>query len=66
MFIYFHIFLSFKYLEKYFDKYPIEKKNKKEAIVAPIPKKYFSIIKRFLEKFPKKIQYLNKRVDLKR
>ena len=27
IFIYFHIFLLFKYLEKYWDKYPIEKKN---------------------------------------
>ena len=25
------------------------KKNKKEAVVAPIPKKYFSIIKKFFE-----------------
>ena len=32
----------------------MEKKNEKDAIVAPIPKRYFSIIKRFLEKFPKK------------
>jgi len=32
----------------------MEKKNKKDAIVAPIPKKYFSIIKKFLEKLPKK------------
>ena len=54
IFIYFHIFLSSKNLEKYRDRYPIEKKNKKEAVVAPIPKKYFSIIKKFLEKFPKK------------
>ena len=52
--IYFHVFLSSKYLEKYWDRYPIEKKNKKEASVAPIPKKYFSKIKKFLEKFPKK------------
>ena len=54
IFIYFHIFLLSKNLEKYWDRYPIEKKNKKEAVVAPIPKKYFSIIKKFLEKFPKK------------
>ena len=54
IFIYFHIFLLFKYLEKYCDKYPIEKKNKKEAIVAPIPKKYFSISKKLLEKLPRK------------
>ena len=32
----------------------MEKKNKKDAIVAPIPNKYFSIIKKFLEKLPKK------------
>ena len=50
----FHIFLLFKYLAKYWDKYPIEKKNKKEAIVAPIPKKYFSTSKKLLEKLPKK------------
>ena len=30
------------------------KKNKKDAKVAPIPKEYFSIIKKFLEKLPKK------------
>ena len=54
IFIYFHILLSFKYLEKNWDKYPIKKKNKKEAMVAPIPKKYFSKIKKFLEKLPKK------------
>ena len=44
----------------------MEKKNKKDAAAAPIQKKYFSIIKKFFEKFPKKIQYLNKRVDLKK
>ena len=32
----------------------MEKKNKKDAIVAPITNKYFSIIKKFLEKLPKK------------
>ena len=31
-----------------------EKKNKKEAIVAPIPKKYFSTSKKLLEKLPRK------------
>ena len=41
IFIYFHTYLLFKYLEKYWDKYPIEKKNKKDAAAAPIPKKYF-------------------------
>ena len=54
IFIYFHTFLLFKYLEKYWDRYPMEKKNKKDAIVAPITNKYFSIIKKFLEKLPKK------------
>ena len=54
IFIYFHTFLLFKYLEKYLYKYTIEKKNKKDAAAAPIPKKYFSIIKKFFEKFPKK------------
>ena len=32
----------------------MEKKNKKDAIDAPIPNKYLSIIKKFLEKLPKK------------
>ena len=32
----------------------MEKKNKKDAKVAPIPKEYFSIIKKFFEKLPKK------------
>ena len=32
----------------------MEKKNKKDAIVAPIPNKCCSIIKKFLEKLPKK------------
>ena len=32
----------------------MEKKNKKDVMVAPIPNKYFSIIKKFLEKLPKK------------
>ena len=32
----------------------IEKKNKKDATAAPIPKKYFSRIKKLLEKLPKK------------
>ena len=27
-----------RYLEKYFERYPIEKKNKNEAIAAPMPK----------------------------
>ena len=54
IFIYFHTFLLFKYLEKYWDKYPIEKKNKKKAAADPIPKKYFSRIKKILEKLPKK------------
>ena len=30
------------------------KKNKKDAIEAPIPKKYFCEIRKFFEKFPKK------------
>jgi len=32
----------------------MEKKNKKDAAAAPIPKKYFSRIKKLLEKLPKK------------
>ena len=40
--------------EKYLDKYPIKKKNKKEAIAAPKPKFIFSFIKKFFEKLPRK------------
>ena len=32
----------------------MKKKNKKDAIEAPIPKKYLLVIKKFFEKFPKK------------
>ena len=50
----FQIFIAFKYLEKKFDKYPITKKKIKEEIEAPIPKNIFWLIRKFLEKFPKK------------
>ena len=40
------------------------KKNKKEDIVAPKPKYILFIKEKYLEKFPKKILYPNKRVDL--
>jgi hypothetical protein len=43
-----------RYFDNNFDKYPITKKKSKEDIEAPIPKKYLSIIRKFLEKFPKK------------
>ena len=36
--MYFQEFLLFKLFEKILDKYPKEKKNKKEAMDAPIPK----------------------------
>ncbi|WP_415278836.1 hypothetical protein ABXT72_02460 [Candidatus Pelagibacter sp. Uisw_094] len=40
-FIIFQTLLLLAYIEKYLDKYPIIKKNKKEAIDAPIPKNIF-------------------------
>ena len=40
--------------EKNLDKYPKEKKNISDAKDAPIPNKYLSNNKKFLEKFPKK------------
>ena len=43
-----------RYFDNSFDRYPIIKKNNKEAIEAPIPKWYLSITRKFLEKFPKK------------
>ena len=52
--MYFQKLLLFNLFEKILDKYPKEKKNKKEAIVAPIPKKYFSTSKKLLEKLPRK------------
>ena len=53
-FIIFQTFDLIKQFEKNFAKYPREKKNKKEAIAAPIPKKYLCETKKFFEKFPKK------------
>jgi len=52
--ILFQISSLWRYLDNNFDKYPIVKKNKKDAIEAPIPKQYLSIVKKFLEKLPKK------------
>tara|TARA_B100000401_G_C52645229_1_gene642710 strand:- start:83 stop:220 length:138 start_codon:yes stop_codon:yes gene_type:complete len=40
-FIIFQAFLFCALLDKNFDVYPIRKKNKKDDIVAPIPKKIF-------------------------
>ena len=54
MFITFQTFWFSAYWDKNFDKYPIKKKNKKEAIEAPIPNKIFSLIKKFFEKLPRK------------
>ena len=50
----FHTLTFCKYFDENLDKQPKEKKNKKEAIEAPTPKKYFCVIKKFLEKFPRK------------
>jgi hypothetical protein len=41
-------------LDKKFERYPIAKKKRKDAIEAPIPKKYLSKTNKFLEKFPRK------------
>ena len=70
-FIMFQTLLFLAYIEKYLDKYPIKKKNKKEAIDAPIPKNIFWLIIKSFEKFPKKntvseytwgFKYVNPRV----
>ena len=53
-FIMFQTLLFLAYIEKYLDKYPIKKKNKKEAIEAPMPNIIFSLIRKFLEKLPRK------------
>ena len=50
----FHTLTFCKYLDENLDRQPKQKKNKKEAIDAPTPKKYFCVIKKFLEKFPRK------------
>ena len=50
----FQIFSLWTYLDKNFDKYPIKKKNIREAIEAPTPKDILSLTKKFLEKFPRK------------
>ena len=52
--IIFQAFELIKWFEKNLAKYPNEKKNKKDAIEAPKPKKYLWEIKKFFEKFPKK------------
>tara|TARA_A100001015_G_C14584845_1_gene554315 strand:+ start:455 stop:646 length:192 start_codon:yes stop_codon:yes gene_type:complete len=48
-----HIFVLFRYLEKYFDKYPIIKKKINELREAPIPKLNFCEIRKFFDIFPK-------------
>ena len=53
-FIIFQTLLLLAYIEKYLERYPIIKKNKKEAIDAPIPKNIFWLIIKSFEKFPKK------------
>ncbi len=53
-FIVFQVFELTKLFEKNFAKYPSEKKNKNDAIEAPMPNKYLLIIRKFFEKFPKK------------
>ena len=53
-FIFFQTLSLFRYLDNNFDKYPSIKKNKNDAIEAPIPKQYLSIVTKFLEKFPRK------------
>ena len=53
IFKYLHIIELLIYLEKYFDKYPIVKKNKNELIEAPKPKLIFSKIMKLLVKLPK-------------
>ena len=53
-FIIFQTFDLIKQFEKNFAKYPREKKNKKDIIDAPIPKKYLFVTKKFFEKLPKK------------
>ena len=53
-FIFLQIRLLCRYFDNNLDRYPITKKNNKEAIEAPIPKWYLSITRKFLEKFPKK------------
>ena len=52
--IIFHTLELCKQFDKNFDRYPKIKKNKNDAIPAPKPKQYFSAIKKFLEKFPRK------------
>ena len=54
VFIYFQELLLFKLFANNFDRQPKEKKNKNEAIDAPIPKKILSSIAKLFEKFPKK------------
>jgi len=48
------MFCLWAYFDKNLDKYPIKKKNKKEATDAPTPNKILSFIKKFFEKFPRK------------
>ena len=52
--IFFQILSLRRYLDNKLERYPIAKKKRKDAIEAPIPKKYLSITNKFLEKFPRK------------
>ena len=54
IFIIFQIFSLWAYLDKYFDKYPIMKKNTKDAAEAPTPNNIFWFKTKFFEKLPKK------------
>ena len=54
IFMNFHTNFFLKYFDRNFDKQPIPKKNNREANEAPKPKQYFSVIKKFFEKFPRK------------
>ena len=54
IFIIFHIFSLWAYWDKYLDKYPIEKKNTKDATEAPAPNNIFWLKIKFFEKLPKK------------
>ena len=59
IFIIFHIFSLWKYWDKYLDKYPIEKKNTKDATEAPAPNNIFWLKIKFFEKLPKKNTEIN-------
>ena len=54
LFIIFQNFSVLRYLDKYFERYPNKKKNIKDDIDAPIPKRIFWVNKKSFEKFPRK------------